>query len=39
MDVLILLVFTGLFAWWGFWVSERGETKHPRDKDRPNGDG
>jgi len=27
MEVVILLIFTGLFAWWGFWVAFQGETK------------
>jgi hypothetical protein len=30
VEVIILLIFTGLFAWWAMWVSERGETKRPR---------
>jgi hypothetical protein len=38
MDVLILLIFTGLFAWWGFWVSQRGETKNPPDSGRRSTD-
>jgi hypothetical protein len=39
MDVLILLVFTGLFAWWGIWVSDRGETKHRKREENPPADG
>jgi hypothetical protein len=27
MEVVILLIATGLFAWWGFWVAGRGETR------------
>jgi hypothetical protein len=27
MDVVILLILTGLFAWWGFWVAFQGKTK------------
>jgi len=38
MEVLILLIFTGLFAWWGFWVSQRGETKDPASRDRHSTD-
>ena len=34
MDVIILLIFTAIFGGWMFWVSGRGETKNPREKDR-----
>ena len=30
MDVVILLIFTGLFAWWGFWVAFQDEAKDSR---------
>jgi hypothetical protein len=38
MDVLAVLIFTGLFAWWGFWVSQRGETKDPGSHGRRSAD-
>jgi hypothetical protein len=38
MEVLILLIFTGSFAWWGFWVSQRGETKDPANRHRHSTD-
>ena len=30
MDVVFLLILTGLFAWWGFWVAQGDETSDPR---------
>jgi hypothetical protein len=38
MEVLILLAFTGLFGWWGIWVSGRGETKR-RDEEQRRSEG
>ena len=39
MDVVILLVFTAIFAGWAIWVSGRGETRRDERQDRRPADG
>ena len=35
MDVCYLLIFTGFFAWWGFWVFPTGRDEGPSEPAPP----